>query len=130
MSRRYVLRGLHGDARMAKLVGVVRGSAFDVIVDARAASPTRGRWYARTLSATEGRQIYVPPGFLHGFLALEDETLFAYKQTAAYDPAAEFSVAWDDADIGVEWPLEGQHPILSERDSANPPFRSLPAVRA
>jgi len=127
MSRRNVLRGLHGDTRLAKLVTVVRGSAYDVIVDARAGSPTRGRWYALTLSAANGKQVYVPPGFLHGFLALEDETLFAYKQTAQYDPGLEFSVAWDDPEVGIEWPLEGR-PILSPRDAANPPFRSLSPV--
>lgn len=125
LSRRNVLRGLHGDDRMAKLVGVVRGSAFDVIVDVRPASPTYGRWCARTLTAAEGRQLYVPPGFLHGFLALEDETIFGYKQSAPYDPASEFSVAWDDADLGIEWPLASSRPILSGRDAANPSFRSL-----
>jgi dTDP-4-dehydrorhamnose 3,5-epimerase len=125
LSRRYVLRGLHGDWRMAKLVTVLRGSAFDAIVDARAGSATYGRWFGRTLSAAEGSQIYVPAGFLHGFLALEDETLLAYKQSAPYDPACEVSVAWDDADIGIEWPLAGRRPILSAKDAANAPLRSL-----
>jgi dTDP-4-dehydrorhamnose 3,5-epimerase len=125
LSRRDVLRGLHGDARMAKLVGVLRGSAFDVIVDLRAKSPTYGRWYARTLTAAEGRQIYVPRGFLHGFLALEDETILAYKQSAPYDAAAEFSVAWNDPDLGIEWPLGGRRPILSKRDAASPSLASV-----
>jgi dTDP-4-dehydrorhamnose 3,5-epimerase len=125
LSRHDVLRGLHGDARLAKLVGVVRGSAFDVIVDLRAQSPTYGRWCARTLTALEGSQIYVPRGFLHGFLALEDETILAYKQSAPYDPAAEFSVAWNDPDLGIEWPLGGRRPILSSRDAANPSLASL-----
>jgi dTDP-4-dehydrorhamnose 3,5-epimerase len=125
LSRRNVLRGLHGDPRMAKLVGVVRGSAFDVIVDVRPGSPTYGRWCARKLTAAEGRQIYVPPGLLHGFLALEDDTVFRYKQSAPYDPAGEFSVAWDDADLGIEWPLAGSRPILSRRDAENPSLRSL-----
>jgi len=120
LSRRNVLRGLHGDERVAKLVGVLRGSAFDVIVDARRESPTYGRWYGTTLTAAEGRQVYVPRGFLHGFLALEDETLLGYKQSAPYDPRSEIAVAWNDPEIGIEWPLAGRAPILSARDAANP----------
>ena len=120
-----VLRGLHGDWRMAKLIGIVRGSVFDVIVDLRTQSPTYRRWFGRTLSAAEGKQVYVPRGFLHGFLALEDETVVAYKQSALYDPASEFAVAWDDPDIGIEWPLAGRPPILSPRDAANPRLASL-----
>ncbi len=125
LSNRDVLRGLHGDPRMAKLVGVVRGSAFDVIVDLRAGGPTYRRWCARTLTAAEGKQIYVPRGFLHGFLALEDETIVAYKQSAPYDPGAEFSVAWNDPELGIEWPLGGRSPLLSPRDAANPTLASL-----
>ncbi len=120
LSHRDVLRGLHGDPRLAKIVGVVRGSAFDVIVDLRPASPTYHRWWGRRLEAAEGKQIYVPRGFLHGFLALENETVLAYKQSAPYDPASELGVAWDDADLGIEWPLAGRSPILSRRDAANP----------
>ncbi len=123
VSRRDVLRGLHGDARMAKLVGVVRGSVFDVIVDVRAESATYGRWCGATLDAERGRQIYVPRGFLHGFLALADRTVVAYKQSAHYDPDREFAVAWDDPDVGIEWPLAGRSPILSPRDAANPLLR-------
>ncbi|MFY9719583.1 MAG: dTDP-4-dehydrorhamnose 3,5-epimerase [Candidatus Cybelea sp.] len=124
LSRRNVLRGLHGDARMAKLVSVVRGSAYDVIVDARNGSATYGRWHAAALTAANARQIYLPAGFLHGFLALEDETILWYKQSAAYDPRSETGVAWDDPDLGIEWPLGDAAPILSPRDAANPPFRS------
>jgi dTDP-4-dehydrorhamnose 3,5-epimerase len=123
LSHRDVLRGLHGDARMAKLVGVLRGSAFDVIVDMRAGSPTYRRWYGTTLTAAAGRQVYVPAGFLHGFLALEDETMFAYKQSAPYDPQREISIAWDDTDIGIDWPLAGRRPILSSRDASSPSLR-------
>ncbi len=125
LSHRDVLRGLHGDRRMAKLVSVLRGSVFDVIVDARRASPTYGRWWGATLTAAAGRQVYVPRGFLHGYLALEDETIFAYKQSVAYDPAVEIAVAWNDADVGVAWPLEDRHPILSRRDATNPTLASL-----
>jgi dTDP-4-dehydrorhamnose 3,5-epimerase len=126
LSRRDVLRGLHGDNRMAKLVGVLTGSVFDVIVDLRPESPTYLRWCGRRLTAQEGQQIYVPRGFLHGFLALEDATMFVYKQSASYDPANEFAVIWDDSDLGIEWPLAGRQPILSGRDSANPRLASLP----
>lgn len=124
LSRRNVLRGLHGDARMAKLVGVLRGSIFDVIVDLRPESPTNRRWYGTLLDAERGRQMYVPKGFLHGFLALEDETLVAYKQSAAYDPAREVAVAWNDPAIGIEWPLGEGGPILSPRDASSLPLRS------
>lgn len=125
LSHRDVLRGLHGDPRMAKLVGVLQGSAFDVIVDLRPGSATYRRWCGRTLTAAGGEQLYVPAGFLHGFLALEDATLFAYKQSAPYDASVEFSVAWDDSEIAIAWPLEGRRPILSRRDAANPTLASL-----
>jgi dTDP-4-dehydrorhamnose 3,5-epimerase len=129
LSHRGVLRGLHGDWRMAKLVGVVRGSAFDAIVDLRPQSATYRRSWTRTLTAAEGTQLYVPRGFLHGFLALEDETIFAYKQSAPYDPAVEFAVAWNDPELGIEWPLAGKPPILSARDAANPTLASLATNR-
>jgi dTDP-4-dehydrorhamnose 3,5-epimerase len=119
LSHRGVLRGLHGDPRMAKLVSVIRGSAFDVIVDLREESATYRRWWATTLSASRGTQIYLPQRFLHGFLALEPDTILIYKQSAPYDPATEFGVAWNDPELGVEWPLGGAQPILSPRDAAN-----------
>lgn len=127
LSRRNVLRGLHGDARMAKLVGVLRGAIFDVIVDLRAQSATYGRWHGAELLAGEGRQIYVPRGFLHGFLALDDDTLVAYKQSAPYDPQQEVSIAWNDPDLGIEWPLRGSLPILSDRDAGGPTLRAARA---
>ena len=125
LSHRGVLRGLHGDGRMAKLVTVLCGSVFDVIVDLRPGSATYRRWCGRTLTAAEGTQLFVPRGFLHGFLALEDESIFAYKQSAAYDPRAEVAVAWDDPELDIEWPLGGRPPILSARDAANPTLASL-----
>ena len=125
LSRRNVLRGLHGDARIAKLVCVLHGSAFDAIVDARPQSATFGQWYGTTLTAIDGRQLYVPRGFLHGFLALEDGTIFWYKQSAHYDPQFEFGIAWDDPELGIEWPLGGVAPILSPRDGSNPRFATL-----
>jgi dTDP-4-dehydrorhamnose 3,5-epimerase len=125
LSRRNVLRGMHGDVRMAKLVSVLRGSVYDVIVDARTQSATYGQWYGSTLTATDTRQLYVPRGFLHGFLALEDGTVFWYKQSAPYDLSAELGVAWDDPDLGIDWPLGKAAPLLSPRDAANPSLRWL-----
>jgi dTDP-4-dehydrorhamnose 3,5-epimerase len=120
LSRRDVLRGLHADLQMAKLVYVVRGSVYDAIVDIRPSSPTYRRSFSVTLTASAGRQLYVPPGFLHGFLALEDETIVGYKQSAPYRPDSEISVAWDDPELAIEWPLGGRRPILSPRDAVSP----------
>jgi dTDP-4-dehydrorhamnose 3,5-epimerase len=125
ISRRTVLRGLHGDVRMSKLVQVLVGKAFDVVVDVRAGSPTRGRWAGVSLSGSSHAQIYIPAGCLHGFLAESDEVLLSYKQSAAYDPAHEFGVAWNDPQIGVAWPLNGVTPVLSAKDAALPTARAL-----
>ncbi len=125
LSKRGTLRGLHGDPRMAKLVQVLEGSAFDVVVDLRKASETFGRWIGVKLEAASHAQLYIPAGCLHGFLALEDDTLLVYKQTAEYDPASEIGVAWNDADITIEWPLDGMKPLLSAKDAANPTIREL-----
>jgi dTDP-4-dehydrorhamnose 3,5-epimerase len=124
-SRRNVVRGLHGDFRMSKLVGVLSGEAYDVIADVRPGSPTRGRWHAVPLRAGEHRQIYVPAGCLHGFLALSDDVIFLYKQSALYDPAAEFGVRWDDPDLAIAWPVGAADAVLSQKDAANPTARSL-----
>jgi len=130
ISRRGVLRGLHGDARMSKLVQVLEGEAFDAIADVREGSPTYGRWHATVLRASGRRQIYIPKGCLHGFLALSGHVIFLYKQSALYDPASEFGVAWNDAELAIEWPLDGRPPILSDKDAANPPLADLIAGRA
>ena len=127
LSRRNVLRGLHGDPRLAKLVFVVRGSIYDAIVDFRPESPTYLRWFGVTLAAAEAHQLYVPSGFLHGFLALEDETIVGYKQSAPYRRESEIAVAWDDPDLAIEWPLAGGRPILSTRDAASPRLRGTRA---
>ena len=119
------LRGLHGDKRMAKLVQVLVGAAFDAIVDARPDSPTYRRWQAVTLRAHEHTQLYVPAGCLHGFLALVDGTTLSYKQTALYDPSAEFGVAWNDPDLAIAWPLHGAHPSLSPKDAVLPRLAEL-----
>lgn len=118
-SARNVLRGLHyqiGPAQ-GKLVRVVAGSVFDVAVDLRRSSPTFGRWVGETLSAANKRMLWIPEGFAHGFLALEDATEFLYKCTAPYAPASEHCIRWDDAAIGIDWPLDGD-PFVSAKDAA------------
>ena len=124
-SRRGVLRGLHGDRSMSKLVQVLSGEAFDAIVDVRPGSATHGRWYGTVLRGSQPQQIYVPRGFLHGFLALTDDVIFLYKQSALYNPRSEFGVAWDDPDLAIAWPLDGRAPRLSRKDGANPRLRDL-----
>jgi dTDP-4-dehydrorhamnose 3,5-epimerase len=116
-SRAGVLRGMHYDLRMAKLVQCLQGSVYDVIVDMREGSPTYKQWDAIELTGDNHWQLYVPPGFAHGFYALSD-AMVLYKQTALYDPAHERAVSWRDRSIGIEWPLDGQEPILSAKDGA------------
>ncbi len=118
-SQRGVLRGLHFQdmrAPLAKLVRCTAGSIFDVAVDLRAGSPTFGRWFGTELTARDARQLFVPVGFAHGFQALTDIVEVQYKQTGYYAPEAETSIAWNDPEIGVAWPLDA--PLLSERDRA------------
>jgi len=121
-SARGVLRGLHYQMvrPQGKLVRVVAGRAFDVAVDIRRSSPHFGRWAGFELSAENKRMLWVPPGFAHGFLALEDGTDFLYKCTEYYAPEHDRSMRWDDPAIGIEWPLGGLDPILSAKDSAAP----------
>ena len=121
-SSRNVLRGLHGDRRMAKLVQVVLGRAWDVIVDLREGSPTYCKWEGFELSADNHRQLYIPSGFLHGFLAQTDDVILMYKQSALYDPTQEFAVNWRDPTLAIAWPLDGA-PVMSQKD-ANAPFIS------
>jgi dTDP-4-dehydrorhamnose 3,5-epimerase len=105
-----------------KLVRVVAGRAFDVAVDIRRASPRFGRWVGYELSAANKRMLWVPAGFAHGFLALEDGTDFLYKCTDYYAPEHDRSIRWNDPAIGIEWPLDGIEPILSPKDEAAPPL--------
>lgn len=114
-SGRNVIRGMHYDARVAKLVQALMGAIYDVIVDMREGSPTYRQWESFELSETNHRQLYVPAGFAHGFLSLADEVIVSYKQSAAYDPAHERGVAWDDPGLGIVWPLTGE-PIVSAKD--------------
>lgn len=122
-SAKGVLRGLHYQlARpQGKLVRVTRGAAFDVAVDLRRSSPTFGRWQAVTLTADEPRLFWIPPGFAHGFLALEDGTEFQYKCTDYYDPGDEHSLLWNDPALGIAWPLD-RAPSLSAKDEAGKPL--------
>jgi dTDP-4-dehydrorhamnose 3,5-epimerase len=117
-SRRGVLRGLHfqNPNPQGKLVRVAAGRAWDVAVDIRRSSPHFGKWVGVELSAANKRMFWVPPGFAHGFLSLEDGTDFLYKCTAPYEPASEHSLLWDDPEVGIDWPLEGIEPELSAKD--------------
>ena len=112
-----VLRGLHYQIRQpqGKLVRVVRGSVFDVAVDLRRSSPTFGRWVGVELSESNYRQLWVPPGFAHGFVVTSESADFLYKTTDYYAPEHERSIAWNDPAIGIQWPMDGA-PALSARD--------------
>lgn len=115
-----VLRGLHAQSKrpQGKLVRVIEGEVFDVVVDIRRGSPTFLKWVGVMLSADSFRQVYIPPGFAHGFRVMSPVAQFEYKCDAFYDPADEIAIAWNDPAIGVDWP--GGEPILSNKDRAAP----------
>jgi dTDP-4-dehydrorhamnose 3,5-epimerase len=117
-SAKNVLRGLHYQTKQAqgKLVRVVSGEVFDVAVDVRTSSPTFGQWVGAILSEENKRQMWVPPGFAHGFLVLTDYADFLYKTTDYYAPQYECCIKWDDPTIAIKWPLQAQ-PILSAKDT-------------
>jgi len=113
-----VLRGLHFQLppkAQGKLVRVIHGEIFDAVVDIRKDSPTFGQWLGEMLSADNKKQLWIPPGFAHGFLTLSETAEILYKATDFYAPECERCIAWNDPDIGIEWPLQSQ-PITSERD--------------
>lgn len=118
-SSRGVLRGLHYQQEQAqgKLIRVAQGAVFDVAVDLRRSSPDFGRWVGFELSETNHRQVWIPPGFAHGFLVLSDSADFLYKATDYYAPQHERCIAWNDATIGIDWPLTGP-PKVSAKDAA------------
>ena len=117
-SSRGVLRGMHYQLHrpQGKLVRVVRGAVFDVAVDVRRSSPNFGQWIGVELSEDNHRQLWVPPGFAHGFLVLSETADFLYKTTEYYAPLFERCIAWNDADIGINWPDAGVGPLLSAKD--------------
>lgn len=133
VSNKGVLRGLHYQhpSGQGKLVSVLQGSVFDVAVDIRHGSPRFGSWVGVELSAENGLQLWIPEGFAHGFLTLDDDVVFAYRCTEFYRPDAEGSVLWSDPEIGIEWPLGNlEHPpIMAEKDAAAPPLAEIASER-
>jgi len=126
-----VLRGLHlqNPNQQSKLVSVTRGEIFDVAVDVRTGSPNFGKWTGVRLSAENGEQLYIPPGFAHGFSVIDGPALVSYKVDAPYDPAAELTIHWADADIGIDWPdadWSGSGPVLSECDQVGIRLADMP----
>ena len=122
-SKRGVLRGLHFQREpyaQAKLVRVVRGRVLDVAVDIRPESPTFGKYVMTELSGDNHRQMFIPKGFAHGYIVLEDDTVFQYKCDEYYHPEAEGGIAWNDPQIGIEWPIAEGAVILSEKDQNRP----------
>jgi dTDP-4-dehydrorhamnose 3,5-epimerase len=132
-SKKGVLRGLHFQIlphAQGKLVNCTRGSIQDVCVDIRAASPTFGRHVAVVLSAAESQQLWVPPGFAHGYLTLEDECEVNYKVTDYYAPQCDRGLAWDDPELGINWQLPTEQITLSHKDRSQPKLADLtPAFR-
>jgi dTDP-4-dehydrorhamnose 3,5-epimerase len=124
-SAKNVLRGLHFQLKHAqgKLVRITEGEVFDVAVDIRHGSPTFGKWVGDVLSGENHRQLWVPPGFAHGFCVLSDTADFLYKCTDYYYPEDEGSIIWNDTDLGIEWPLE--NPVLSEKDANAPKLADI-----
>ena len=123
--KRGTLRGLHYQITrpQGKLTRVVAGEIFSVAVDLRRSSPTFGRWISSTLSAENGRQLWLPPGMAHGFLALSESATLVYRCTDYYTPDDERTVRWDDPDLGIDWPLPPDaEPLLSDKDRVAPTF--------
>ncbi len=130
-SAKGVLRGLHfqeGESAQGKLVQVIKGKVLDVAVDTRKGSPTYGEYVAIELSEENKTQFWIPAGLAHGFVSLEDETIFGYKCTALYDPSSEKGIMWNDPDLNIDWKLEENgitEPTISEKDQKNMLFKDL-----
>jgi dTDP-4-dehydrorhamnose 3,5-epimerase len=128
-AKRGTLRGLHFQKppfSQGKLVRVIRGSIFDVTVDIRKGSPTYRRHVAVKLATVEAAQLWVPPGFLHGFCTLEDETEVFYKVTAYYSPSHDAAVLWNDPDLSIKWLVETDMVVMSDKDQRQPRLCDLP----
>lgn len=131
VSKKGVLRGLHYQCKpreQGKLLRVMRGSIFDVVVDLRPESPTYGKWLSEELSSGNKKIIYIPAGFAHGYCTLESGTEILYKTTDFYSPEHERGIAWDDPDLKIAWPSLGKPFIVSDRDKKHPSFKSLRAA--
>lgn len=128
-SSKGVLRGLHyqNPHSQGKLVYVLQGEVRDVVVDIRHASPKFGQWTAVTLSSENKKQLYIPPGFAHGFCVLSETALFTYKCTEFYHPECDGGLRWDDPELAIDWPVTS--PILSEKDGKLPLLRDIPLER-
>lgn len=124
-SSKNVLRGLHYQIRQpqGKLIRAIVGEVFDVAVDLRHSSPSFGMWVGANLSAENFNMLWIPPGFAHGFLVLSDVAEFVYKATDFYAPQYERCILWNDRDLGIDWPISGYEPVLSEKDSKGRLFR-------
>lgn len=124
-SSRGVLRGLHYQLQypQGKLVSVTSGEAFDVAVDIRVGSPTFGQWYGTVLSDTNHKQLYVPPGFAHGYCVITETADFIYRCTDYYHPEDEYGVKWNDPELNIQWPIDA--PLLSEKDLHNSDLKSV-----
>ncbi len=128
LSQKGTLRGLHAQkdqSAQGKLVRVIRGRVIDVAVDIRTDSATYGQHIAIELSEDNHRMMWVPPGFLHGFVTLDDNTIFTYKVTKLYDKAAEIGAMWNDEDLHIDWGIDPSEVILSEKDKELPKFKEF-----
>lgn len=130
-SQKGALRGLHAQANpfaQGKLVRVIQGRVLDVAVDIRTNSPTYGQHFSIELSAENFKMLWVPPGFLHGFATLEDQTIFIYKVTSLYDKNSEIGVIWDDTDLQINWGITHEEAIVSEKDQQLMSFKDLKSL--
>ncbi|MGO3768740.1 MAG: dTDP-4-dehydrorhamnose 3,5-epimerase [Vreelandella alkaliphila] len=124
-----ILRGLHYQHQQpqGKLVRVTQGEVFDVAVDMRQSSPTYGQWVGATLSEQNKQMLWVPPGFAHGFYVTSETAEFQYKCTDYYAPGDEVSILWNDPQLAIQWPIQGQKPRLSAKDEQGLAFKAAPA---
>lgn len=124
----YTVRGLHYQSppyAQAKLIRVIKGRIFDVAIDARKASPAYGRWASAELSTENGAQLFIPAGFLHGFMTLEADTIVAYKTSAFYDNASDGAVFWASKALAIDWPVLADKAVISEKDARAPRFEDF-----